>query len=72
MAQAVQVDHHFIPAVEAADMTRQHPRIGGVFDVTYQCNANVRQGVIAKLPHQQDMSMTSADEYQLPKTGSVR
>jgi hypothetical protein len=70
-AQAAQVDHHFIPPVDAADMTRQHSRIGGVRHIAYQRNANLRQGVIAKLPQQQDMSMAAANEYQLPKAVRV-
>jgi hypothetical protein len=70
-AQAAQVDHHFISPVDAADITRQHSRIGCVLDVADQCHADVPQGVIAELPQQQDVSMPSADEYQLAKAGEV-
>jgi hypothetical protein len=70
-AQAVKVDHHFFPPVDAADMTRQHSRIGGVLHVAYQRNANLRQRVIAKLPQQQDMRMAAADEYQFAKAARV-
>ena len=70
-AQAPQVDHHFIPSVNAADMTGQHSRIGRVFDVADQRRADVPQGAIAELTQQQDMSMASADVYQLPRAGKV-
>jgi hypothetical protein len=42
-----------------------------VLDVADQCHANVPQGVIAELPQQQDMSVATADEYQIAKAGKV-
>jgi hypothetical protein len=70
-AQAVKVDHHFFPSVDAADMTRQHSRIGGVRHVAYQRNTNLRQRVIARLPQQQDVRMAAADEYQFSRVVRV-
>ena len=41
VAQLAQIDKRFLPAVDTADMTRQHPRVSRVFDVAYQRHSNI-------------------------------